>query len=67
MIQIKAVDAENIWDVCGLASRQNSPRGRGGAVCRWHTNKAPTGAAAETRDPRMRLLCRGKAAARVEA
>ena len=43
------------------------PRGRGGAVCRWHTNKAPTGAAAETRDPRMRLLCRGKAAARVEA
>ena len=27
------------------------PRGRGGAVCRWHTNKAPTGAAAETRGP----------------
>ena len=24
MIQIKAVDAENIWDVCGLASRQDS-------------------------------------------
>ena len=32
MIQIKAVDAENIWDVCGLASRQDSP-GVEGAPC----------------------------------
>ena len=32
-------------------SQAGQPRGRGGAVCRWHTNKAPTGAAAETRGP----------------